>query len=241
MDKKVSILLPLYNCEKFIIKAIESVKAQTHKNWQLIIVDDRSTDNSYKIVKEYLEKNNDDRIILKQNTKNIGCYSSLNEALLVADGDYITCLGSDDSFKPTKLEKQVNYLETNLNRMAVICLFIREGSYPDNGDVTLMFRKQVVTDIGYFDSVRFGADSEYFWRIIKKYRNSIGKISECLYVAKKRPNSLTTNKDTGNISIRRNYIHKYSCWHNNAAAKKKLFVPYPLLERHFPIPAIMQP
>jgi len=238
---KISIIITLYNCKEYIIDSVKSVESQTHKNWELIIVDDCSTDGSFEIIQEYLNFINDNRIKLIKNDKNIGCYCSVNEGILVSTGDFITRLDSDDKFKPTKLEKQLDYLLKNPNKMAVVCYFLREGAYPDVGDVTIMFKKQVINDIGYYDSVRFGADSEFYWRIGKYYNQAIGKINETLYLAKKRPNSLTTSKITGNAKIRQDYVSCYHPWQDESKRKKKLYMYYPLLDRPFKVNPIMLP
>ena len=244
MDKKVSILMPMFNNETSIMESIHSVILQTHTNWELIIVDDASTDNSYEIVRNFIESPDNYyelKIKLKANDRNIGCYSSLNEALLLSTGDYITRLDADDTYKPNKLHLQLEFLENNPDKKAVSCLFLRQGCYPDHGDVTLMFLRQVFEDIGFYDSVRFGADSEYFWRIAKRYKNPIGKIKETLYFAKKRKDSLTNSLETGNLKIRRDYISRYHLWQDEANRKKLLFMPYPLEKRFFPVNEIMLP
>ena len=109
MDDLVSIIMPAYNTGAYIKDSIDSVLAQTYKNWELIIVDDCSTDNSMQIVKEY----NDSRIIILQNEKNSGAAISRNYGLREAKGRYIAFLDSDDIWVETKLEKQVNFIKEN--------------------------------------------------------------------------------------------------------------------------------
>lgn len=107
---EVSVIMPVYNGEKYIGKAIESVFNQTYKNFELIIIDDGSTDNTIKEI----EKNNDLRIILIKNEKNIGLQKTLNKGLNIAKGIYIARLDSDDRWINTeKIEKQINFLKTN--------------------------------------------------------------------------------------------------------------------------------
>lgn len=90
---KVSIIIPVYNCEKYIKKCIESIKAQTYKNWELILIDDGSKDNSFKICRQYSEK--DERIfVLTQ--KNKGAGLARNYGIDVASGEYIVFCDSDD-------------------------------------------------------------------------------------------------------------------------------------------------
>lgn len=105
----VSIIMPLYNSEKYVSEAIESVLAQTSGDWELIICDDCSSDNSVSIVEEYVKK--DSRIRLLKNEKNSGTAATRNHCLSMATGKYVTLLDSDDVWFPTFLEKQTNFIK----------------------------------------------------------------------------------------------------------------------------------
>ncbi|SFM09183.1 glycosyltransferase family 2 protein [Halanaerobium salsuginis] len=107
----VSIITPLYNSEEFISETIESVLVQSYSNWEMIIVDDCSTDNGVNIVKKY--KENDNRIKLVQLKKNSGAAVARNTAIKVAKGRYISFLDSDDLWQPEKLEKQIQFMQEN--------------------------------------------------------------------------------------------------------------------------------
>ena len=111
MNELVSVVMPSYNCEKFIAESIESVQAQTYTNWELLIVDDCSTDKSMKIAQEYASK--DERIKVFQNPKNSGAAISRNYALREAKGKWIAFLDSDDLWLPLKLEKQIKFMRDN--------------------------------------------------------------------------------------------------------------------------------
>ncbi len=110
MTDMVSIIMPSYNTANFIAGSIESVLAQTYKNWELIIVDDCSTDNTDDVVKPYL---NDSRITYIKNDKNSGAAVSRNRALQEATGKWIAFLDSDDLWMPGKLEKQIKFMKEN--------------------------------------------------------------------------------------------------------------------------------
>ena len=110
MNNLVSIITPSYNTAKFIGKTIESVQTQTHRNWELIIVDDCSSDNTDEVVADYL---NDDRIKYIKNEKNSGAAISRNRALREAKGKWIAFLDSDDLWLPEKLERQICFMEKN--------------------------------------------------------------------------------------------------------------------------------
>lgn len=110
MNGLVSIVMPSYNTGKYIKESIESVLAQTYDNWELIIVDDCSTDNSDEIIKLFLY---DSRIRYFKNEVNSGAAVSRNKALREAKGKWIAFLDSDDLWHPKKLEKQIAFMEEN--------------------------------------------------------------------------------------------------------------------------------
>lgn len=106
----VSIIMPSYNTASFIAESIQSVLAQSYKDWELIIVDDCSPDNTDDVVKPYLS---DERIRYLKNEKNSGAAVSRNRALREAKGKWIAFLDSDDLWMPEKLQKQVRFMEKN--------------------------------------------------------------------------------------------------------------------------------
>ena len=111
MKDLVSIIMPSYNCGKYVEKTIHSVQAQTYQNWEIIFMDDCSNDDTIKRVSELLEQ--DSRIKLFQNHINSGAAVSRNDALREAKGRWIAFLDSDDIWEPTKLEKQIRFMEEN--------------------------------------------------------------------------------------------------------------------------------
>ena len=102
--------MPSYNTAQFIGQSIQSVLTQTYLNWELIIVDDCSTDNTEKVVSAFL---NDNRIIFLKNERNSGAAVSRNRALKEAKGKWIAFLDSDDLWEPEKLEKQIAFMKNN--------------------------------------------------------------------------------------------------------------------------------
>ena len=102
----VSIVMPNYNGEKYVRETIESVLSQTYSNWELLFVDDCSTDDSLEIVRSY----GDPRIRTFQNETNSGAATSRNRALREATGRWIAFLDSDDVWLPEKLEKQLAFM-----------------------------------------------------------------------------------------------------------------------------------
>ena len=110
MNELVSIIMPSYNTADYISESIKSVQAQVYSNWELIIVDDCSTDNTDDVVKPFLV---DSRIRYLKNERNSGAAVSRNRALREARGRWIAFLDSDDLWVPEKLEKQISFMEKN--------------------------------------------------------------------------------------------------------------------------------
>lgn len=109
IDGLVSVIMPSWNTAKYIGKAIESVLRQTHKDWELLIVDDCSTDNTDEIVALY----RDTRIKYLKNSVNLGAALSRNKAIAAAKGEWIAFLDSDDIWEPEKLKKQLKFMMDN--------------------------------------------------------------------------------------------------------------------------------
>jgi glycosyltransferase involved in cell wall biosynthesis len=115
MDKKtptVSILLPIYNRAVLLERGIKSVFAQTFSDWELILIDDASTDDTPNVVKQYVAM--DKRVVSIRNEKNVYITAALNQGLAAARGEFIARLDDDDYWlDPDKLKKQVEFLRTH--------------------------------------------------------------------------------------------------------------------------------
>lgn len=132
-DKLVSIITPLYNGEKYIQKTIESVQNQTYKEWEMIIVDDCSSDHGPDIVLELASQ--DSRIRYYRNETNKKAAMTRNRAIELSKGRYIAFLDSDDLWKPDKLEKQIGLLwKKNAAFCYSACEVIDENDVP-NGKI----------------------------------------------------------------------------------------------------------
>jgi len=105
----VSVVVPSYNHAKFIKEAIQSILSQTYQNFEIIIIDDCSTDGSIDVINTFV----DPRIYVEQFRQNQGAVDALNYAISKANGEYIALLNSDDAWFPEKLDKQVSFLEDN--------------------------------------------------------------------------------------------------------------------------------
>lgn len=108
---RISVLMPAYNSEKYIGEAIESILNQTYADFEFIIINDGSTDNTAKIIKEYAQRDN--RIRFINHSKNKGLIGVLNEGLDLCCGEYIARMDSDDISLPTRFEKQIEYMDAH--------------------------------------------------------------------------------------------------------------------------------
>lgn len=107
----ISVITPSYNSKDFIVSTINSVLSQSYKNWELLITDDCSSDNTWDIIKEYSLK--DDRIKVFKLAKNSGAPTARNNSLSNAKGKFIAFLDSDDLWLPNKLERQIDFMKSN--------------------------------------------------------------------------------------------------------------------------------
>ena len=110
-EELCSVVMPAYNSEKYIAEAIESVIKQTYTNWELLIINDCSTDNTEEIIKSYLQK--DTRIKLIKQKENQGVANARNTGIEKAKGRYIAFLDADDYWNKEKLQKQIQILQTS--------------------------------------------------------------------------------------------------------------------------------
>lgn len=108
---KITVLMPVYNGGKYLDLAIQSILGQTYEDFEFLIIDDGSTDNSLEIIRKY----NDPRIKLVQNEKNLGLPTTLNIGIDIAMGEYIARMDQDDISHPRRFEKQVGFMDKNPN------------------------------------------------------------------------------------------------------------------------------
>lgn len=110
---KVSVLMPVFNAEKYLAEAIDSIISQTWEDWELVIINDGSTDSSLSIVESYTDK----RILLINNELNLGLIKTLNKGIELCKGEYIARMDADDVAHPERLQKQVSFLDQNRNHI----------------------------------------------------------------------------------------------------------------------------
>ncbi len=191
----VSVVMPVYNSEKYVAEAIESILNQTYKNFEFIIVNDASTDNSLEIIKKYAKK--DKRIKIITNPVNYYISKTRNVGIKLAKGKYIITHDSDDISLPTRIEEQVDYLNKH-SKVGVVGSWIQlfndsnsETSirkYPEDDESLrkMIFfcspiaqpvsaiRKEVFNKIGLYSEIDPPSEDLYLWFMIGtkfKYAN----------------------------------------------------------------------
>ena len=111
MNSRISVLMGIYNCADTLEQAVVSIQNQTYTNWELILCEDGSSDNTYEIAEKLAA--NDSRIILLRNERNMGLNATLNRCLAAATGDYVARMDGDDDCVPERFEKQISFLESH--------------------------------------------------------------------------------------------------------------------------------
>ncbi|MDX1699250.1 MAG: glycosyltransferase family A protein [Melioribacteraceae bacterium] len=200
----VSIILPTFNREKYLPRSIESVINQTFKNWELIIVDDGSTDKSSELISNYLERNERIRFIQKQKT---GVTISRNLGIKLASGNYLTFLDSDDEYTNDHLENRVRELESD---NSIDCLhggveiigdpYVKDKNYPDKkihiNDcivcATFFGKRKVFLEIGGFNDIPYSAESDFYERAMHSF--TFKRVSTPSYIYHRdTPDSICNN------------------------------------------------
>lgn len=208
----VSIITPMYNSEKYILETYESIKNQTYKNWEWIVIDDNSQDKSIEIVEKIKEE--DQRVILLKNDKNIRAAGSRNKGLDIAKGEYITFIDSDDLWDDNFLEKQLRILNLykinvvfssyrrcseNLNMIIDNYIIPNRVTYKDLlkenyiSCLTIIFRKTVLKGIRFNSKLKMHEDYIMWLDILEKEQVILGN-QEILATYRIHKNSVSRNK-----------------------------------------------
>jgi teichuronic acid biosynthesis glycosyltransferase TuaG len=207
----VSIITPSYNSARFVQDTLNSVLNQSYQNWEMIIVDDVSSDDSIEVIKKFTEKDN--RIKLIQLENNSGAAVARNKAIEMAKGKYIAFLDSDDLWKPEKLEKQIQFMKDNNSLLSYsnYTLIDEEGkdlniikkpiskiTYKEQlkenqiGCLTAIYDQEKLGKI-YMPLIRKRQDYGLWLNILKKIEHA-DKIDEVLAIYRIRKSSISSNK-----------------------------------------------
>ena len=211
MSDLVSIITPTYNCGKFIGRTIESVQKQSYTNWEMIIVDDCSKDETKDVVEKYAKE--DSRIKYHLLETNSGAAVARTTAMELANGKYMAFLDSDDIWKEDKLEKQLVYMKENNisfcctayeqideddNKLGRVIKTIKKTSYNrllldcPVGNSTVMYS---VEKMGKFKvpNIRKRNDDALWLQMLKKEKYIYG-MPDILMEYRIRENSISSNK-----------------------------------------------
>lgn len=224
---KISVVMPVYNGEKYLREAIDSILNQTLSDFEFIIINDASTDKTEEIIKSYT----DNRIKYLKNEKNLGVAGTLNKGLDVAKGEYIARMDADDISLPLRFEKQVKFMDKHRN--IAVCGGVMEHFGADDNKKaytvlgidnmrinflfdsclfhpTVMMRKSVIENEHYrydtqFDKVE---DFELWTRLVLKY--GIDNINQTLLKYRIHQNQVTQNYNNEHkekaSKVRYNYL-----------------------------------
>jgi glycosyltransferase involved in cell wall biosynthesis len=177
INQTVSIIIPNYNNSYFIKEVIERILKSTYKNTEIIIVDDKSSDDSVKIILDNFKSDLETKKIrLFINSENMGTYYCRNKGILLSKGSYIFFVDGDDYIKPKLIERMYNWLSNPINHQYFAYqrpftrIYMNEKYEPLKMVKTpyyiTMFRRKLYNYIGFYHDSRFGADSELEERMI---------------------------------------------------------------------------
>lgn len=185
----ITVLMPAFNASKYIATAIQSILTQSFTDFELLIIDDGSTDNSLQVIQSFKDK----RIRIIQNEKNLGLIKTLNKGIKSAKGKYIARMDADDISLPQRLEKQFNFLEQN-PQFALVgtqATFIRQNQItnkvfeiPTNSEIlpiyslfycpfvhpSVMIRTDILKNFYYSEDFTASEDYELWTRILRTYK-----------------------------------------------------------------------
>jgi glycosyltransferase involved in cell wall biosynthesis len=195
----ISVLMPAYNCEAYVLEAVSSMLSQSFADFELLVIDDGSTDSTRKL----LDSVHDPRLRLVSNERNIGLIGTLNRGLELATGRYVARMDADDISAPERLEKQVQFLEAHpdVHVLGTMVNLINEqgkvfgaiAGYPKDADEvhrfllrecclihpSVMFRRDTVQAVGgYAASARHAEDYDLWLRLSDRHK--IANLSEKL-------------------------------------------------------------
>lgn len=261
-DRKITVVMTAYNTSHLVEKAVRSVQAQTHQNFELMIIDDASSDDTLDVLKKLAA--NDARIRVFHSPDNHGTYWSKNWCLAHASSEFVAFHDSDDVSEPKRLQTQLGAMMANKNAAAVTARWRRvddsgnaltiDGLDERMAAISLMIRRErVLRETGYFDTVRISADTEFITRITQVFgKKNMVHMRQVLYIGLLRDGSLTTEEGSGfawnpdatgrsfNRELsgdRADYHRLFHEWHDsNADNPDVLKISFPQQSRAFPAP-----
>jgi len=250
----VSVLVPAFNAQATLPAALESLLSQDWPALEILVIDDASTDKTADIADGYAALDKRMRVLRRPFCE--GAYAARNSGLCEARGEFITVHDADDWAHPEKIEQQVEHLVSNPDVVACTSHWVRctdklefgawriESGWIERNISSLMFRRSVFDDLGYWDRVRAGADSEFFHRVVRAYgEHAVSDVLAGVPLSFGRTGfgSLTTSGDThirtAVAGVRKAYLDAAVCWHRSATDSRSLHLPDLPDARPFSIPA----
>jgi glycosyltransferase involved in cell wall biosynthesis len=220
-DPKITVLMPVYNGERHLSEAIDSILVQTYRDYEFLIIDDGSNDQTLEIIKKF----NDSRIRLIQNRSNIGIIKTLNKGIGESRGKYIARMDADDISLPERFRLQIEFLETEPQ----VALVGGQFSYIDNdGKIfahekvplnndtlqkqllkkccfshpTVMIKTSVLKEVGGYNiKAHYAEDYELWLRIAENYQ--VANLKESILLYRVHPNQISINKVKHQVDMAR--------------------------------------
>jgi glycosyltransferase involved in cell wall biosynthesis len=258
--RKITVVMTAYNTSHLVEAAVKSVLAQSHKNFELMVIDDDSSDDTLEVLKSLAAT--DARVRIFHSPTNHGTYWSKNWCLSQADGEFVAFHDSDDRSEPKRLQSQLGAMLEGAGADAVTCHWRRvdgdgnpliiDGTTSRMAAISLMIRRQkVIEEAGFFDSVRISADTEFIRRLhIIFGKARVRYTRQILYIGLLRDGSLTRSENSGFIwkADGRSYVRELSgdraayhqafmAFHDqNLTDIGVLKIAFPITKRHYATP-----
>lgn len=213
-DGLVSIIVPVYNVEKYIVETMSCVRSQTYQEWELLLVEDGSSDGTVEMITDYVEQTKDTRIKLLKQPANMGAARARNRGLAEARGRYIAYLDADDLWVPEKLEKELSFMQEKQAAFAFTGYEFADENGEGTGKVvrvpgTLSYREAlknttIFTTTVMFDTAKIpkdmlempiikSEDTALWWKVLRNGYTAYG-LDENLVKYRRVGKSLSSNK-----------------------------------------------
>lgn len=222
MKPRITVLMAIYNCAVTLEEAIDSLYAQTYKDFKLVLCDDASTDNTYDVAKSYADRYNN--IILIRNEQNSKLAASLNRCLEYADTEYVARMDGDDISLPERFEKEINFLDNHPEYALVSCPMIyfdetgdwgagkakQEPTKEDFKKITpfahapCMIRTRVIKEVGGYTVNNYLVRGQDYYLWYKIYKQG--------YVGYNLQEPLYKMRDDRNAMSRRTFKNRYKAF-----------------------------
>lgn len=223
-NSSISVVLPVYNGEQYLRQSIQSILNQTHRNWELLLIDDCSTDSTPEIIAEFRDQ--DTRIKSVRNKKNKRLPGSLNTGFRMAAGEYVTWTSDDNLYKPTAFQEMADHLDNNPD---IAFIYADSDIIDEDGNTTevveagdwkklgltdviggcFMYRRAIHEAVGYYDENTYLAEDLEFELRAMVNGFKFHPMARNLYQYRDHPDSLTNTKSRQIYRIHGQVIREY--------------------------------